>query len=68
MDPLQQLARDTVTRRRLEDQRDGLIVASRQAGHTWRAIAAAAGLTEQATVDAARRATGGELPTPSPSR
>ncbi len=45
-------------------RRDGLIVQAREAGHTWREIAAAAELTELATRQAATRANGGVLPQP----
>lgn len=63
-DLLAQLRKDTAATARLVERRDPLIVEARRAGETWRAIADAAGLTELATRNAARRANGGELPTP----
>lgn len=64
MDPLDQLAHDTTQRRQLDARRDDLIAQAREAGHTWRSIASAADLTEQATLSAARRARAGRLPSP----
>lgn len=56
------LDKDTRKRRFLDGRRDGLIVAARREGETWPVIAQAAGLTELATRNAAKRANGGVLP------
>lgn len=64
MDSLDQLRKDTAAAAKLAARRDGLIVAARRAGTTWRAIAEAANLTELATRQAATRSNGGVLPTP----
>lgn len=56
MNGLETLARNTEKRRALDAARDPLILAAREEGHTWRRIAAAAGLTELATRNAAKRA------------
>ena len=56
MNGLGALARNTEKRRALDAARGPLILAAREEGHTWRRIAAAAGLTELATRNAAKRA------------
>ena len=62
MNALEQLSKDTKQRHRLEARRDGLIVSAREQGSLWPRIAEAAGLTELATRNAAKRANGGVLP------
>lgn len=62
---LDQLREDTAAAAKLADRRDDLIVTARRAGTTWRAIAEAVGMTELAVRQAATRANGGVLPTPS---
>ena len=61
MNGLDALARNTEKRRALNAARDPLILAAREEGHTWRRIAAAAGLTELATRNAAKRAEAASL-------
>lgn len=58
------LRKDTAAARRLAARRDTLIADARRDGTIWREIAAAAGLTELATRQAATRGNGGVLPTP----
>ena len=62
MDALKQLSKDALQVERLTARRDELIVAARRAGATWPAIAEAAGRTEMAVRNAAKKANGGVLP------
>lgn len=64
MSALESLEKDTRKRRLLDGRRDGLIVAARREGATWAAISQAAGLTELACRNAAKRANAGVLPVP----
>ena len=64
MAAIDMLDKNTRKRRFLDGRRNGLIVAARREGETWSAIAQAAGLTELAARNAAKRANAGVLPVP----
>lgn len=61
---LNKLVADRQAMDKLEARRDKQIAQARVEGATWRAIAAACGMTELATRTAATRGNGGVLPQP----
>lgn len=61
---LETIRRDAAASARIRGRRDMKFAEARRQGATWPEIAAAAGLTELAVRNAARRANGGELPVP----